>query len=83
MQRSNGMEAALSLIERSGDFAWQLTTAPRLQGAPRATPKLALQEWLSKHRGDLTAGAAAEVARWEPDPDDVAMSGLPSNTIAH
>ena len=81
VQRSNGMEAALSLIERSGDFAWQLTTAPRLHGAYRATPKLALQEWLSKHRGDLTAGAAAEVARWEPDPEDVAMSGVPSNTI--
>ena len=82
VKRSNGDVATLSLIERAGDFAWQLTTAPRLQGAPRATPKLALLEWLSKHRADLAADAAAEVARWELDPGDAWMAGPTPNTLA-
>ena len=70
-----GRKAVLSLIKSGYD-----STGARLQSAPRTTPKLALVDWLARHRADLTPAFAEEVARWEPDSDDAARAPA-TNTL--
>ncbi len=76
VQRQAGEKATLSLTNCGGSFAWQLTTAPRLSGPRRATPKEALRAWLVQHRDALVGSSAAELDSWEPAAGDTQLADL-------
>ena len=65
-RRQNGRPATLGCSGGTRGFAWQFTTEPRLRGAPRASPRMALDAWLLANKKYLDEAAAADVRDWVP-----------------
>merc|ERR1719410_478652 len=61
-------------LKRLGGFQWRLSSTPYHVGIRRASPRLALKDWLNGFSNKLSEASARELAAWKPG-----QSSLTSN----